>query len=196
MSDARSLSPDRSPGDPSRAGAQPRRDGPDGEGPIPGTISGRVFVYWFGSFFVLLCIATIVGGCLVTGGVRRTASETDNAMRTLGWELLRWSAGHGGLFPTSENEFLDGLRVAVDPEPAPAPASPADPEAWPSDQRTALQGRRLANLPDALTRITIEWPTKPNLAPELSAGGKPMLPGTANAVRGWLTAWVEHHRQP
>lgn len=166
------------------------------DGPPVGAISGRVFVAWFGTIFVLLCIGVLVGGFMVTGGVRRTASETDNAMRTLAWELLRWSTAHNGTFPTSETEFIDGLRLAVDPPAPPARDTPSDPELWPSDARTALQGRKLANIPEALERITVLWPQKPTLAPELSPGNKPMLPGTANAVRGWLTAWVDHHRTP
>jgi len=166
------------------------------DAPRSGEIPGPVFIRWFGTFFVLLSIGVLIGGFLVTGGVRRTASETDNAMRTIGWELLRWSAGHDGSFPLSETQFIDGMRFAVDPPLPPARAQPSDADAWPADARTALQGRTPANLPDALARITVQWPAKPNLAPELSATeGKPMLPGTANGVRGWLLAWVEHHHE-
>jgi len=161
-----------------------------------GEIPGPVFVRWFGTIFVLMAIGVIVGGYYITGGVRRTAAETDNAVRTVAWELLRWSTGHDGTFPTSETAFIDGLRHAADPPAPPAAATPGDADAWPADARTALQGRKPANIPDALARLKIEWPSKPELAPEIGTDGKPTLPGTMSAVRGWLGAWVEQHQRP
>lgn len=158
-----------------------------------GEIPGPTFVKWFGTFFVVMAIAVFIGGYFVTGGVRRTAAETDNALRTIGWELLRWSAGHDGAMPTSETEFIDGLRHSADPPPPPV-EKPGDADLWPTDSKTALQGKKLANIPDALERIKVTWPSKPNLAPEFSTEGKPLLPGTRKAVDEWLRAWIEHHQ--
>lgn len=160
--------------------------------PAPG-IPGPVFVRWFGTFFVLLVIGVGIWGWTVAGGVRRVASETDNAMRTVAWELLRWSAGHEGRFPRSETEFLDGMRRAVEPPPPP-PSRPGDAAAWPRDQRTALLGHPPALLPEALMRVKVLWPPRPEVAPEILADGKPTLPGTIEDVRGWLHQWIDAQR--
>lgn len=179
----------------SDAGTTRRRDANDPNVPA-GTIPGPVFVRWFGTFFVLLSIGVLVGGFWVTSGVRRTAFETDNAMRTLGWEMLRWSAGHDGKFPTSETEFIDGLRFSADPPAPPPRARPSDADLWPADARTALQGRKPANIPDVLMQVKVQWSPDAMVAPEFSTESKPMLPGTADAVRGWLIAWVDHLQKP
>lgn len=162
-------------------------------------IPGPVFVRWFGVFFVVTVVGVFVWGLMVAGGVRRVASETDNAMRTVAWELLRWSAGHDGRFPRSETEFLDGMRRAVEPPPPPPPPKPGDAPAWPRDQKTALLGHRPALLPEALARVRVLWPPRPEVAPEvLPPEGKPTLPGTVVDVRSWLHAWVDEqrHRTP
>ena len=182
----------------SSGGAAPRPRGPGhapggGAGPVQG-IPGPVFVRWFGLFFVLVAVGVFIWGWMVAGGVRRMASETDNAMRTVAWEILRWSAGHDGRFPRSEGEFIDGMRNALAPPPPPPPSKPGDAAPWPADQKTALLGHPPALLPDALGRVKVLWPPRPDVAPEILADGKPSLPGTIEDVRGWLHAWVDAQR--
>lgn len=156
-------------------------------------IPGRVFMKWFGTFFVLLSIGVLVGGYYITGGVRRQAAETDTAVRFVAFELLRWSAAHDGRFPTSEAEFLAPPRLAADPPAPPPPPRTSDPALWPTDARTALQGKKPTSIEEALARVKVEWPPKSNLAPEISSNGKATLPRTVTIVRDWLHAWLKVH---
>ncbi|MBM4113555.1 MAG: hypothetical protein FJ253_09345 [Phycisphaerae bacterium] len=177
----------------SEHGATSARNG--GHAAPPAGIPGPVFVRWFGAFFVLLSIGTFLWGWMVAGGVKREAALTDNAMRTVAWELLRWSAGHDGAFPRSETEFLDGMRDAMEP-PAPPPVSkPGGPTAWPPDAKTALLGRPPALLPEALARVRVDWPPRSDVAPDILADGKPTLTkATSEDVREWLRAWLDAQR--
>ncbi|MFO0895538.1 MAG: hypothetical protein U0574_11375 [Phycisphaerales bacterium] len=149
-------------------------------------IRGPVFLAWFGVFFVLVATGTLIFGFVLAGGVRKTAALTDNAVRTVAWNVLRYAAAHDGRFPTSESEFLEGSRNGVDPPPSAT-------KAWPTDEKTALLGHHASPLPQALGEITVHWPVESWVAPEIQPKGKPTLPGTLDAVRGWLHAWVDAH---